>query len=147
MREIKFYRCLKCGNIVFMTNDSGVVPSCCGMSMELLEPKTHDSGEEKHVPVYEWCKDKEECGASGAKEGSCCKLKVKIGSIPHPMEEEHHICFVALETTKGVQINHIGGKGCKMDKGAVAKFYCKPHHAKAIYAYCNLHGMWKRSLE
>ncbi len=63
------------------------------------------------------------------------------------MEEEHHICFVALETTKGVQINHIGGKGCKMDKGAVAKFYCKPHHAKAIYAYCNLHGMWKRSLE
>ena len=147
MKEIKFYRCLKCGNIVFMTNDSGVVPSCCGMSMELLEPKTHDSGEQMHLPVYKKYKNKKKKRTSSTKKSSCCKLKVKIGSLPHPMEEEHHICFVALETTKGVQINHIVCKGCKMDKGAVANFHCKPHHAKAIYAYCNLHGMWKRSLE
>lgn len=126
-----------------MTNDSGVVPSCCGMNMELLEPKTHDSGVEKHLPVYEWCE--EACGTPQESKGACCKLKVKVGSIPHPMEKEHHICFIALETTKGIQIHNLCGEECK--KEAVAKFYCKRHHAKAIYSYCNLHGMWKTEIK
>ena len=74
--EIKFYKCKHCGNIVAMFWNSGIVPHCCGEQMNVLEANTSDGAVEKHVPVV-------------SMEGDVCT--VKVGSVNHPMSEEHWI--------------------------------------------------------
>lgn len=121
--EAKFYLCRICGNIVCKVVDSGVTPVCCGSEMQLLEPKTVDLGQEKHLPVVEWLDD--------------CTLRVKVGSVEHPSTAEHHIVMIALETTNGLNF-----KLLKVGEPPVAEFKCKRSELKGVYEYCNLHGLW-----
>lgn len=120
----QIYRCNVCGNIVEVLHAGAGQLVCCGENMELLEAKTKEEGlEEKHVPVIE-------------KDGD--KIKVKVGEVPHPMEEEHYIEWVELIAD---------GKRCRKflnpeDKPEVAFPYVG---AKELSAreYCNVHGLWQ----
>lgn len=125
---VVFYQCLSCGNIVFMVEDSGMTPVCCGEQMMKLEPKSKDNGTEKHLPYVTWLDD--------------CTLRVNIGSVDHPMEDGHHIVFVCLEMKDGVELRRVEGK-----RKAKVDFKCCREEAVAVYAWCNIHGLWKTSLD
>ena len=121
----KFYKCRHCGNVIEKFIDSGVPVVCCGVQMEELIPNTVDASNEKHVPVVEKIDD--------------CRIKVKIGSVEHPMTEEHHIVFVYVETEKG------GIRVDLTDKPEAVICTCNSN-LTAVYEYCNLHGLWKTEL-
>ena len=87
-QEQKFFICKHCGNLVGMIHNAGVKIICCGEPMTELVPNTTDAAGEKHLPVVE---------VSGK------QVTVSIGSVPHPMAEEHHIAWVYLQTAKGGQ--------------------------------------------
>ncbi len=119
---VEFLKCEKCGNIVIRVEKGSCTPNCCNEPMTELKANTVDASKEKHVPVVEH---------------SNGKLLVKIGSIPHPMLEEHHISFVVLEGACGAtMIKHL-------KVGAAPEVYFPDHEHGTIYAYCNLHGLWK----
>lgn len=102
---------------------SGVAPYCCGEEMTLLKPNTSDGNKEKHVPVVTYTSNH--------------TLKVCIGSEPHPMTTLHNIRFVCLETSVGGVIRYLNDD----DPPEVCfRFNGKPI---AVYAYCNIHGLWK----
>ena len=124
---VKLYRCAHCGNIVEMVEDKGVKVVCCGEPMQLLNPNTTDAATEKHVPVVE---------ADGN------KITVKVGSVEHPMTEEHHISFIILETDKGVQKKYLNPAGKPQAEFVLAD----GEKAVAAYEYCNLHVFWKAAL-
>lgn len=97
---------------------------CCGEAMKEIVPGTVDAAVEKHVPVYEV-------------EGNV--VKVKIGSVEHPMLDEHYIEWIALETKMGNQ-----RKALKPGEAPEACFaMCDGDEVVAVYEYCNLHGLWK----
>lgn len=86
MAAEKFYLCTHCGNLVGMVHSSGVPIICCGEPMKALVPNTVDAAGEKHLPVV-------------SREGD--KVIVAVGSVAHPMVEEHLIQWVYLETSRG----------------------------------------------
>lgn len=121
--EVKFFYCETCGNLMIVAVDSGVTPDCCGDEMKILKPNTSDGREEKHVPVVTYV--------------SSHKLKINIGSEPHPMTPQHNISFVCLETSVGGIIRYLDAD----DPPEVCiRFNGKPI---AVYAYCNIHGLWR----
>ena len=85
---MKFLVCEHCGNLIGMIRDSGVPMVCCGQKMTELVPGTSDGAAEKHVPSY-------------VVDGN--KVKVTVGSVEHPMVENHYIEWIAVETEKGAQ--------------------------------------------
>jgi len=118
----QIYKCSVCGNIVEVVFAGGGTLVCCGKDMVLQVENSVDAAVEKHVPVIEFI----ETG-----------VKVKIGSVPHPMEEAHYIEWIEI-----------------IVDGRVDRQYLKPGDApEAIFnrtgekitarAYCNLHGLWK----
>jgi len=123
MTELKqIYKCNVCGNIVEVLHTGVGELVCCGQPMELQKEKTQDVGREKHVPVIE----KTESG-----------VKVKIGSVPHPMEEKHYIEWIEVIAD---------GKSCRKflkptDKPE-AEFMIKGDKSRAR-EYCNIHNLWK----
>ena len=120
--ENRFYICEHCGNLIGMIHDAGVPMMCCGQKMTKLEAGTVEASREKHIPVV-------------AVEGNT--VKVKVGEIDHPMAPEHSILWVYLETDKG---GH--RKALKPgDKPEVCFALCCETPV-AVYAYCNLHGLW-----
>lgn len=121
--KTKFFFCPVCGNVVVKVVDSGVVPRCCGTSMVELQPGFSDGVVEKHVPVYA-------CLPGG-------KIRVEVGSKPHPMSPEHQIMFIALETENGLQMVWLND-----DEPAVAEFCVCCDRPVAVFEYCNLHGLW-----
>lgn len=124
--EERFYYCDSCGNLLIAAIASGVVPYCCGSEMTLLKPNTTDGNKDKHVPVVSSI--------------SCNSLVVKIGSEPHPMTREHNIRFVCLQTSVGFIIRYLD----ESDPPEVKfRFDGKPI---AVYAYCNLHGLWRADI-
>ena len=120
----KFFLCTTCGNVVVKVVDSGVGVVCCGQEMKELIPGTTDTLMEKHLPVVERIDDR--------------TVKVKVGSVPHPMSREHHIVFIYLETEHGGQIQYLDPEG-----PAEACFCICEDKPVAVYEYCNLHGLWK----
>ena len=124
---MKLYKCPICGNLILMVNDSGVAPHCCGQEMKLLKANTTDASTEKHVPVVEVDEH---------------HVEVKVGSVPHPMTEEHHIAFVVLVTTRGPRINYLYDES----EAKTCFKLCKHETPLAVYEYCNLHGLWKVEL-
>ena len=122
--EQKFYICKHCGNIIAMVKNSGVPVMCCGEKMTEIIPGTTDAAVEKHVPVYEM-KDN--------------KVFVKVGSVEHPMIPEHHIEWVSIQTKSGNQRKALNPN----DKPEVCFAICEGDEVEAVYAYCNLHGLWK----
>ena len=122
--EMKFYRCAHCGKIIAVVKESGVPVMCCGQKMQEIVPGTTDAAVEKHVPVYE-VKDN--------------VVTVCVGSVAHPMTEEHFIEWVSLQTKGGNQ-----RKALKPgDEPKVCFAICEGDEVEAVYAYCNLHSLWK----
>lgn len=120
---MKFYICKTCGNLITKVKDSKVPVMCCGKAMEELAAGSVDASKEKHVPVY-------------ALDGN--KVFVIVGDVEHPMAEEHYIEWIAVETEEGSQIRYLkpGEKpGASFTIGSRDKLI-------AVYAYCNLHGLW-----
>ena len=122
--EQKFYICRHCGNIIAKVNDSGVPVVCCGEKMAELVPNTVEASNEKHIPVYE---------VSGN------TVSVTVGSVEHPMTPEHLIEWVSLQTKQGNQRKIL--KAGEAPKVCFA--ICEGDEVEAVYAYCNLHGLWK----
>lgn len=122
--EMKFYICEHCGNIIAKVKDTGVPVMCCGQKMTEIVPGTSDGAVEKHVPVYEVA-------------GNI--VTVRVGSVEHPMVAEHYIEWVFLQTKQGNQRKplHPG------DRPEVKFAICEGDEVEAVYAYCNLHGLWK----
>ena len=118
-----FYQCPICGNFVEIIEASGMIPVCCGQEMQKVVAKFNDEALEKHVPV---CTVK------------CGKVVVKVGSTPHPMLEEHHICWIELVTDKGIQRKCVYPK-----EEATACFHIGDNeNVIAVYEFCSQHGLW-----
>jgi len=122
--EQKFYICEHCGNIIAMVKDSGVPVMCCGQKMKELVPGATDAAVEKHVPVYQI-------------DGNV--VTVTVGSAEHPMLPEHNIEWVSLQTKQGNQRKALRPG----DKPVVRFAICDGDEVEAVYAYCNLHSLWK----
>lgn len=122
----KFLICRHCGNIVEMVHDVGVPVMCCGQKMEVLEPNTVDASGEKHTPVVSVQGD---------------TVRVEVGSVAHPMLEEHSIQWVYLETAHGGQRRDL-----KPGEAPAAQFALHGDQPVAVYAYCDLHGLWMTQL-
>jgi superoxide reductase len=120
--EKQIYKCNVCGNIVEVLYAGGGNLICCGQPMELQVEKTEDIGKEKHVPVIE----KTEAG-----------IKVKVGSVPHPMEESHYIEWIEI-IADGISYRKFLKPGEKPE----AEFCFKADKIEAR-EYCNIHGLWK----
>lgn len=121
---MEFYICRHCGNVMAYVEHKGPKVVCCGEEMQRLEPNTVDASQEKHVPVLK---------ADGN------QVTVTVGSAPHPMTEEHHIAWIALQTDQGNQRKALAHTGEAKAVFALAE----GDKAVAVYAYCNLHGLWK----
>lgn len=126
MKETKFFICSHCGNIVGMIKDAGVPLMCCGQKMTKLEAGVVEASQEKHIPT-------------AVVEGNL--VKVNVGSVTHPMTPEHLIEWVYLLTDKGGQRKSLTANDTPSVTFAIADE--KP---LAVYAYCNLHGLWKVEL-
>ncbi|MGN0606802.1 MAG: desulfoferrodoxin family protein [Oscillospiraceae bacterium] len=120
----KFYICEHCGNIIMKLNDAGVPVMCCGQKMKELVPGTTDGAVEKHIPIYKV-------------EGNI--VTVQIGSAEHPMLPEHFIEWAALQTKQGIQVKQLHSG----EKPIVSFAVCDGDEIEAVYAYCNIHGLWK----
>lgn len=120
----RFFICEHCGNIIAMVKDKGVPVMCCGQKMTELIPGTTDAAAEKHVPKY-------------YVEGN--KVLVSVGEAEHPMTEEHHIEWVSIQTKFGNQRKQL----ITGEKPEVCFALCDGDEVEAVYAYCNLHGLWK----
>lgn len=107
-----------------MVKDKGVPVFCCGQKMTELVAGTVEASAEKHIPVYKV-------------EGN--KVHVTVGSVEHPMLEAHFIEWISLETKQGNQ-----RKVLEPGQKPEACFaMCEGDEVVAVYAYCNLHGLWK----
>lgn len=122
--EQKFYICERCGNIIAKVKDTGVPVMCCGQPMKEIVPGTSDASLEKHVPVYEVVDN---------------VVKVKVGSIEHPMTKEHYIEWISLQTKNGNQRKTLNPE----DKPEACFAILDGDEVEAVYAYCNLHSLWK----
>ena len=120
----KFFICRHCGNIVAMIRDKGVPIYCCGEKMPELVPDSVEASGEKHIPVY-------------TAEGNT--IHVTVGSVAHPMAEEHYIEWISLQTKQGNQ-----RKLLLPGMEPKATFLIETDdEVEAVYAYCNLHSLWK----
>jgi len=118
----QIYKCQICGNIVQVLHPGVGTLVCCGQNMELLTEKTEDVGAEKHVPILE----KTESG-----------IKVKVGSVPHPMEEKHYIEWIQIVADGVAQRKYL-----KPGDAPEAEF-CVQGEVTLVREYCNIHGLWK----
>jgi superoxide reductase len=126
MKNTKFYICAHCGNIVELVHDSGVNPVCCGQKMTELVPNTVEASGEKHIPAV--------TVAEGA-------VEVNVGSVDHPMVDVHWIEWVQLVTDQGSY-----RKWLNPGQAPKVSFPLGNEKPLAVYAYCNLHGLWKTEL-
>ena len=121
-KRLQIYKCEVCGNIVEVIHEGAGELVCCNEPMKLMEENTTDAALEKHVPVIEKTED---------------GIKIKVGSVPHPMQEEHYIEWIELIA----------------DGRAYRQFLNPGEEPEAVFnveaqsvtarEYCNLHGLWK----
>lgn len=126
MAEAVFYRCKKCGNLVYVIDKGTCTPHCCGEAMEELKAGSTDAATEKHVPVVE--------RVDG-------KIKATVGSVEHPMLEKHSIQWIALVANGRTEFRFL-----KPGEAPVAEFADDGAEDVSVYEYCNLHGLWKADL-
>ena len=113
-----FYQCKKCGKVIISKTELKALEG-----FEELKAGVTDAAQEKHVPVVT---------------KKCKQVKVDVGSVTHPMSAEHYIEWIVMETEKGYQVKYLTPTdvpACSFSLGD-DKFV-------AVYAYCNLHGLWK----
>ena len=118
----QIYRCNVCGNIVELVHRGAGTLVCCGEDMEEIKANATDGATEKHVPIIE------KTGAG---------VIVKVGEVPHPMEEAHYIEWIEIMVDGKVDRQHL-----KPSDKPEAKFNIDAPTIIAR-AYCNLHGLWK----
>ena len=126
MKNTKFYNCPNCGLVVETIHDPGILPSCCGMKMDELIPNTVEASGEKHIPAV-------------TVNGST--VTVNVGTVAHPMQDAHYIEWVQLVTNHGSQ-----RKFLRPSEEPSVVFHLGDDQPLAVYAYCNLHGLWKTEL-
>lgn len=119
---MRFFKCDHCGNIIVFLESKGVPVMCCGQKMTELVPGSVDAAAEKHVPFV-------------TVEGDC--VKVKVGEVLHPATEAHHIDWIVLETAHGFVKRDLDPLS-----SPEAVFALTGEKPVAVYAYCNLHGLW-----
>jgi superoxide reductase len=122
----QIYKCDVCTNIVEVLHEGAGELVCCGEPMKLQEPKHEDQGQEKHVPIME-------------KQGD--KIIVKVGDVPHPMEEEHFIEWIEIID----EFDRATRKFLKPGQEPKAEFQLT-NEIKKIREYCNVHGLWENIL-
>lgn len=123
MKKLVFYKCSHCGNVSIKLVDKKVPMFCCGQMMQELTANTTDAAQEKHVPVVLVNKN---------------LVNVEVGSVTHPMTEEHYIQFIVLETNLGYKVREL-----QPTDTPTASFMCvEGEECVAVYEYCNLHGLW-----
>ncbi len=120
--RFEVFKCEVCGNIVEILHGSQGTLVCCGKPMKLFVENTVDASREKHVPAVEK-------GPSG--------LTVKVGSVPHPMEEKHFIQWI--EVIDGDRLERVYLKPGQKPEAV----FPKPAGSVTVREYCNLHGLWK----
>lgn len=118
---LQIYKCDVCGNIVEMIHTGEGELVCCGQPMKLFTANTVDAAKEKHVPV----KEKTDGG-----------LKVKVGSVPHPMEEKHYIEWIEIISGDKTYRQHLS-------PGQAPEAVFPVEGEWTAREYCNLHGLWK----
>jgi len=123
--KLQIYKCNVCGNIIEVLNPGMGELVCCNQPMELLREKTEDVGKEKHVPVIE-------------KTGNV--IRVRIGSVPHPMEENHYIQWIEV-IADGKTYRHFLKPGDKPE----AEFGIAAEKVE-VREYCSIHGLWKAKI-
>lgn len=126
---MNFFECKSCKTLVYLLEKGGCTPSCCGEEMKeaAIHTSSEQTGSEKHVPIVH-----EENG----------KVYVKVGEVPHPMLENHYIDWIFLVTDKGTQ-----RKNLHPNVAPEALFQIgEDEIVIAVYAHCNLHGLWKADL-
>ena len=126
MKNTKFYICPVCGNLVEMVNNSGVKPFCCGQKMTELVPNTVEASGEKHIPAVKVSDD---------------AVEVWVGSVEHPMVDAHYIEWIQLNTKQGSHRKYLNP-----DQPPYVRFPLGDECPVAVYAYCNLHGLWVTEL-
>jgi len=120
--ELQVYKCGVCGNIVEVVHAGGGTLVCCGRPMNLLAENTTDAAKEKHVPVVENTDD---------------GIKVRVGEVPHPMQEKHFIEWIEL-----IADGRVCRRVLKPGDPPEAVFQTQGDQF-AVRAFCNLHGLWK----
>ena len=118
-----FLKCGLCGNLIGFIDDKGISIMCCGQKMTELIPNKVEASTEKHLPVVTT---------------SQCTMSVDVGSVAHPMDKEHYIEFIFVKTEQGGQ-----RKNLKPGMEPKCEFCLVDDKAVSVYAYCNLHGLWK----
>ncbi len=118
------YYCEICKNLVEILQEGEPALVCCGQPMKKLIPKKKDEGLEKHVPVV----DMTEKG-----------VKVTVGSVMHPMEEEHHIVFIEVLTADKVY-----RKEFEPGDTPEAEFPVRVTEINEVREFCNVHGLWEK---
>jgi superoxide reductase len=122
----QLYYCAICGNVVEVLYTGAESLVCCGEPMQLLVENSVDAAKEKHVPVLE---------------GNEQSVTVKVGSVPHPMEEKHYIAFIELITKDNMVLR------AELKPGMEPVAVFPVPMSKVLYAreYCNLHKLWKNA--
>ncbi len=122
---LQVYKCDVCGNMVELLHTGIGTLVCCGQPMELKEEKREEEGGEKHLPVVESAED---------------GIKVSVGSVPHPMEDKHHIEWIEVITKKNRKsYRELLNPGDKPE----AVFPIYQDDVLFVREYCNIHGLWK----
>jgi superoxide reductase len=120
--RLQIYKCELCGNIVEVLHGGAGELVCCGEAMKLYEENVTDAAVEKHVPVSE-----------PAEHG----IKVLVGSVAHPMEEEHYIEWIEV-VADGKAYREFLKPG-----DAPEATFCVDAENVTLREYCNVHGLWK----
>jgi superoxide reductase len=126
MKRATFYECSECKSLALKVNDAEGVLSCCGKPMVAVAPNTTDAAQEKHVP------------AVSLENGT---LHVEVGSVAHPMDEDHFIQWVYVVTDQGLM-----ARCFTPGQPAVADFELAGQKPISVFEYCNKHGLWKADL-
>ena len=116
--------CKHCGNIITYLEKTAVPVMCCGEKMQKVEPNTVDAAVEKHLPVIE-VKD--------------LLATVVVGSVEHPMQEDHYIKWIILETSEGIKVKNL----TPSDKPIAIFSLLDGEEVICAYEFCNKHGIWK----
>lgn len=125
---MKIYKCKECGKIGVLFDEWKCPTKCCGEAMVELVPNTEDGAHEKHIPVIE------------EKDGFAI---VRVGEVAHPMTEQHLIELVVLHTDQGYKFKRLHANEVPEVKFALLD----NEIVFSAYAYCNIHGLYKKSVE
>lgn len=121
-KRLQIYKCMKCGNIVEMLHEGAGQLICCNEPMKVMAENTVDAAKEKHVPVIEKTED---------------GFVIKVGSVAHPMEEQHYIEWIEI-IADGQTYREFLKPGAKPEAT-----FCIKADTITAREYCNLHGLWK----